>query len=87
MDLDKFLFSLENFEKLNHNVRAEMPKAHDGGDFSSYAIANRGAGLVNSGIESHNLIAPKTRAGIYRCATAARKITSIADIGCGLGFV
>jgi len=57
-----------------------------GGDFGSYAIANRGGGLAVSGIESHNLIHADQRVRQYRTVLGRRNFKRIADIGCGLGF-
>lgn len=55
-------------------------------DFGSYARANRGRGLTDSGIEHHNLITATNRACIYRDAIGSMEVRTIADLGCGLGF-
>lgn len=56
-----------------------------GGDFASYAIANRGTGLEQSGIESHNLVHVDGRVALYR-AILRRRFRAIGDMGCGLGM-
>ena len=57
-----------------------------GGDFGSYAIANRGGGLAASGVESHNLVYGNHRVAQYATVLGNRTFNRIADIGCGLGI-
>lgn len=57
-----------------------------GGDFGSYALANRGGGLAGSGIEGHNLVHARGRVGQYAALLGGRTFTRIADLGCGLGL-
>jgi hypothetical protein len=72
--LDKHWFSPENLKQINIKLFNDAPDTICSGDFSSYAIANRGKGLTESGIENHNVIAAKTRAQIYRCVMEGRNI-------------
>lgn len=84
---DKFLASPDRLMLQDLEARSADPDSvTKGSDFGSYARANRGAGLADSGIEHHNLTAPMTRVRIYRSAIKQQKIDSIADLGCGLGF-
>ena len=83
----EFFASPESLRRQDTEARNADPEAITKmSDFGSYARANRGGGLSDSGIESHNLIAPMNRVRIYRCATRGVKIASIADLGSGLGF-
>ena len=57
-----------------------------GGDFGSYAKANRGGGLADSGIENHNLINASGRVAQYAHLLRRTDFRRIADMGCGLGL-
>ena len=57
-----------------------------GGDYGSYAIANRGGGLSVSGVSNHNLIFGAHRVAQYAAVLGGRRFNRIADIGCGLGI-
>ena len=56
------------------------------GDFGSYAMTNRGGGLIGSDIEGHNLIHARQRVAMYASILRGRPFKRIADIGCGLGI-
>lgn len=56
------------------------------GDFGSYAAANRGTGLANSGIEHHNLIHVDSRVQLYAAILPRHRFAICADMGCGLGM-
>lgn len=56
------------------------------GDFGSYAVANRGGGLEESGVEHHNLFHVEGRVALYAAALPQRPFGAIADMGCGLGL-
>lgn len=55
-------------------------------DFGSYAKVSRGNGLNDSCIEKHNLINCDARAKLYFILLGSKKLSSIADIGCGIGL-
>jgi len=85
--LENFPASPESLSRQDIEARNGTPESiSKGSDFGSYARVNRGSGLSDSGIESHNLTAPINRVRIYRRATKGAIINSIADLGCGLGF-
>jgi trans-aconitate methyltransferase len=67
-----------------YRTRADDPEI--GGDFGSYAIANRGAGLAESGIGNHNLVYARQRVKLYDIILRGQTLNRIADIGCGLGI-
>ncbi len=85
--MDKYWFSPKNLEKSRAEYESADPiSMPGGGDFSSYAKANRGVGLVGSGIENHNLVNPTIRIRLYKHIVGASPHAKIADLGCGLGF-
>jgi len=56
------------------------------GDFGSYAVVNRGQGLAQSGIQSHNLIHTRSRIVAYDILLGRKRLSRIADLGCGIGL-
>jgi SAM-dependent methyltransferase len=80
-------FLPKNLEKSQAECMSSDPgRISEGGDFASYARANRGVGLTGSGIESHNLTNPSIRIRLYKHILGSVPRKKIADIGCGLGF-
>ena len=65
---------------------ADPESLTSGGDFVSYAKANRGEGLKNSGIESYNLLDSYPRVKFYSALLERNAHQKIADLGCGLGY-
>lgn len=66
--------------------RSSTDSARIGGDYGSYAIANRGGGLSVSGVSNHNLIYGAHRVAQYAAILGGRTFDRIADMGCGLGI-
>jgi SAM-dependent methyltransferase len=84
---DGYWFSPEKLEKAGRDFELANPESlTSGGDFVSYAKANRGEGLKNSGIESHNLLDSYPRVKLYSALLERNAHQKIADLGCGLGF-
>jgi len=80
-------FLPKNLEKSQAECMSSDPETMSGGgDFGSYARANRGVGLTGSGIESHNLTNPSVRIFLYKHILGSASRVKIADLGCGLGF-
>jgi SAM-dependent methyltransferase len=80
-------FLPKNLEKSQAECMSSDPGTiSEGGDFASYARANRGVGLTGSGVESHNLTHPSFRIRLYKHILGSVPREKIADLGCGLGF-
>lgn len=85
--MEDYWFSPKNLERSRATYENSDPVSIlEEGDFSSYAKANRGAGLAGSGIENHNLVNPLVRICTYKHIVRLSPGAKIADIGCGLGF-
>ena len=72
-------------DKLERAARA-LDRENAGGDFGSYAKANRTGSVDGPAIATHNLIHAAHRVRLYRHILPRRDFASIADIGCGLGL-
>jgi SAM-dependent methyltransferase len=83
---DDYWFSPANLEKTGRDCELADPESLTSGDFASYAKSNRGKGLKDSGIESHNLLDPYPRVRFYSELVERNAHKKIADLGCGLGF-
>jgi SAM-dependent methyltransferase len=55
-------------------------------DFASYAKVSRGIGIKGSSIEKHNLINCDMRAKLYFELLGRKRLSNIADVGCGIGL-
>ena len=85
--MEYYWFSPKNLEKLRAEYENSDPVSLlEGGDFFSYAKANRGAGLVGSSIENHNLVNPEFRVRSYKHIVGSSSRAKIADLGFGLSF-
>lgn len=76
--------TLDTAQKQAYGTRAD--DLRPSGDYGSYAIANRGAGLAASHVNNHNLVYGAYRVAQYACILGRRAFDRIADLGCGLGI-